>query len=330
MRKIILFCIVIFLFNGIVSAQLKLEISIKGTGSLNKFVRGAPMIMTISWENTSQKEIRVGVPNHPSDSSAIVLWINGQLRVIPQLENEEWWGAPSTLKPAERKENKVDLKLLQLSDGTYKMKAIADFSRLPQYAYKATYESNMVEFSIEAPQGIDLQAYEAASKYLIERFKNSKSDKWYGAAMSNTLRDPDFILKAYPNSTYAAWSLWYTIYDPPFYENEKLQVCTPEQVVLIKLGKYPLEETKKRKNVQTSGCSWIINRYKSQMDQLIAILEDGEPRESLAECLAEEYFFKQIDKSLKLFKMSKNNCRGHAFIDAIRKYMPEYAKVLEN
>ena len=66
------------------------------------------------------------------------------------------------------------------------------------------------------------------------------------------------------------------------------------------------------------------------MDQLIAILEDGEPRESLAECLAEEYFFKQIDKSLKLFKMSKNNCRGHAFIDAIRKYMPEYAKVLEN
>ena len=319
MKRIFIIIITLIAFASLVSAQMKLEIRLI---SSKKLIECEPIWMSIVWENASQQELKIGIPIQPASSEAISLLINSENKKIPLHGGDFKLYAPSTLKPGERIEDKINLRMFDLANGYYKVKAIADFSNFPPGYFHGIVESNIIEFSIEAPHGIDLQAYQAAEKLPADNFDKKMTKK---DIVCSYLSDKNFVLSAYPTSIYAGWILWHGIYHT-WIEVEEKSVHSPENVVLIVLGKMPFEYKKNRKNLQTASCSWIRNRNQALMEKLAYSLKEGEPRDSIAECLAEEYFdHKKYEEAIKLFKMSANHYRAKGFIDAIRKYMPEYS-----
>lgn len=323
MKRILIFSIILIAFASIASAQMKLEIKLI---SSKKLIECEPIWMSIAWENINQQELKIGVSIRPASSEAISLLINDEHKRIPLYGGDSKLYAPSALKSGERIEDKINIKMLDLANGIYKIRAIADFSKFPPGYFHGIVESNMIEFNIEAPQGMDLQAYQAAEKLPSDNFdkKITKQD-----IICNHLMNEKFIFSSYPTSTYAGWILWHGIYHT-WIEVEEKSVHSPENVVLIVLGKIPFESKKNRKNLQTINCSWVVNRNKELMEKLVNSLKEGEPRDSIAECLAEEYFdHKKFDEAIKLFKISANHYRAKGFIEAIRKYMPQYSDLLK-
>jgi hypothetical protein len=201
MKKILFIYLLLIIYSSLASAQMKIEIKLI---SSSKLMECEPILMTLSWENISKEEIKVGVPNDPEWSSATKIRINGELRKIYHAEKVDWGLlAPSTLKPGEKIEKKVNLMMFNLDNGNYGVKAIADFSKFPPDYFHGIVESNMIEFSIKAPQGIDLQAYQAAEKQPADHYdkKMTKKDITCGWLLRR-----DFILEKFPTSIYAGWA----------------------------------------------------------------------------------------------------------------------------
>ena len=202
MKKTIFINLLLILCSSLAIAQMKLEIKLI---SSPKLIECEPIWMSIAWENISKEELKVGIPNDPEWSQATKIWINGELRTIFHAYSRDYsLLAPSILKPGERIENKIHLGMFNLANGVYKVKAIADFSNFPPDHFHAIVESNMIEFSIKAPQGIDLQAYQAAEKLPTDNFDKKMSKKDITCAH---LFDKDFILSSYPTSLYAGWAI---------------------------------------------------------------------------------------------------------------------------
>ena len=180
---------------------MKLEIKLI---SSPKLIECEPILMNLAWENTSKEEIKIGASNQPDRSKAIKIWINGEPKIIVhQVKGYLKPSAPSILKPGERIEKNINLRMFNLDSGFYVVKAIADFSVFPPDYFHGIVESNTIEFKIEPPQGIDLQAYLAAEKLPTHDFDKKITIK---DITCFHLLDSRFILSAYPTSIYAGWS----------------------------------------------------------------------------------------------------------------------------
>jgi len=167
-NKIAFINVFLIIFSSLASAQMKLEIKLITNPML---VECEPIPMNLSWENTSKEELKLGIPNDPEWSQATKIWINGEMNRISHAENVDWsLLAPSTLKPGEKIKKTINLRMYDLANGFYKVEAIADFSKFPPGYFHGIVESNIVEFSIKAPQGIDLQAYQSAEKLPTDNF----------------------------------------------------------------------------------------------------------------------------------------------------------------
>ena len=133
------------------------------------------------------------------------IWINGEIKTFFHAEKRDYsLLAPSTLKPGERIGKKLNLRMFDLANGFYKIKVIADFSKFPQGYFHGIIESNIIEFNIEAPQGIDLQAYKDAEKLSTDNYDKNMTKK---DIVCSWLLRKDFILKKFPTSLYAGWAL---------------------------------------------------------------------------------------------------------------------------
>jgi hypothetical protein len=202
MKKLIFINLFFILSVSLALAQMKVEVKLI---SDPKLIECEPIWISLGWENISKEEIKVGVPNDPEWSQAIKIWINGELRKIYHAEKVDWdLLAPSTLKPGAKIEKKINLRMFNLDNGNYGVKAIADFSKFPPDYFHGIVESNMIEFSIEAPQRIDMQAYQSAEKLPTDNFDKKMSKRDITCAQ---LFDKNFILSSYPTSLYAGWAI---------------------------------------------------------------------------------------------------------------------------
>ena len=190
---------------------------------------------------------------------------------------------------------------------------------IPSEIWRGHITSEWQEINVAYPAGIDAEAFQAL---LGPNFTTPEISEWIQ-------KKAEQIIDRFPTSTYAGWVLWHNIYHT-WHEDEEKSVHSPENVVLIVLDKMPFESKKDRKNLQTINCSWTVNRNQALMEKLVSSLKEGEPRDSIAECLAEQYFdHKKYDEAIRLFKLSSNHYRAQGFIEAIRKYMPEYSDLLK-
>jgi hypothetical protein len=92
--------------------------------------------------------------------------------------------------------------------------------------FQGTAESNVVEFTMKEPSGNDLEAWQYASQK-----SQAKDPKQKMIDTCVALSEPE-ILKLYPDSIYASWSVWENIDDPLRFDPQTLSQ-------LIKEGEFP-------------------------------------------------------------------------------------------
>jgi len=208
-------------------AQLQMELAITPT---NFAVYCEPTSLNVTWRNVSEEELVIGSSLKPTESSAVTIFVNDKpVLKFPLPEATKYYSAEEfILKPGESYTGSVGTMLLNLSPGTYQIKAVADLTKLNGLSVHGneTIESKSIEFTLMTPAGESLETWE----YAIARTKSvALKEKMVEACV--VLRKPD-VLNLFPTSIYAAWLVWPKIEDPSREEPRKLKK-------LIENGYYP-------------------------------------------------------------------------------------------
>jgi|GEM_PF-6532780 len=222
-----------FLLFGIpLLAQLKLTLEMKP--SAKQFIQCEPQILSIAWQNTSQKNLYIGQALKPLDSPAFGAFIDGTfIKSLPdntRYVSQYAVSAPDYLLPGEEKQDNYDLLFLNLKPGHHAIKVVADFKNGPENYFQGYAESDEVKFEILPPQGEDQKVVEAMWADLQKKkLASNNIDSQYPLAgqcyfMSDTRAESaNFIISKFPNSIYAAWVVLKSLGSPDSWEPAKLR-----------------------------------------------------------------------------------------------------------
>ena len=220
MKVIIRILILIFSLNLFSQLELKLE---KNYGE--KVVRCEPIWVKVILENKSNRKVIIGVEGAVSLTliKSFYFLVNGREYRGPWSDGHEVIEFPANAKnyidKGESKESNIDLRIMALQEGKYDLEAVLELE-------EKVYKSNKIELDIEAPVGIDEEAY----RYAEEEYNRLMGDYWNRENKPYNIRfmgvckylteNPTFTLENFPISTYAGWALKDYVYKTFDYDEE--------------------------------------------------------------------------------------------------------------
>ena len=220
MKVIIRILILIFSLNLFSQLELKLE---KNYGE--KVVRCEPIWVKVILENKGKKRERIGLEGmaHLTRLKGFYMEVNGEKYIGPWYEYNIAYElevlGKDYLDYGEKIIEELDLRIMALKEGNYEIYAILNL-------FGKMYKSNKIELDIEAPVGIDEEAY----RYAEEEYNRLMGDYWNRENKPYNIRfmgvckylteNPTFTLENFPISTYAGWALKDYVYKTFDYDEE--------------------------------------------------------------------------------------------------------------
>lgn len=159
-------------------AQLKLEL---GLTPSNRVIECEPVQLRVAWRNIGKENLRIGPEMNPISSGTVEILVNGVSRkqLRPDILPNYSLDAPIDLKPGESREGITGLMQIAEYPGSYKLRAVSDFSsrKVRPGFYSDRTESNEITLTILSPAGEEATLFEKArSRLAISEDKSLMHD----------------------------------------------------------------------------------------------------------------------------------------------------------